>query len=110
MTLYATVGGHNKTQRTRTARRGRAKQELWTAGHATPGIEFDFCSRCRAILQDTNLIGSHVELLNRLGRAARCGTVRLDTPAGAPVRALLDKINGLVSLHGFRSRRGQRNA
>ena len=51
MTLDATVGGHNKTKRAGTAGRGRAEQKLWTAGHATPGIEINFSARrCTACI------------------------------------------------------------
>jgi len=69
MTFDATVGGHNDAECAGTAGRGRAEQELWTAGHATPGVEINFSARRRTILQNGYLIGSHIKLLNGLGRA-----------------------------------------
>ena len=90
MAFDATIGSYDQTEGASTARRDRRECYLGTVGYTAPGVEVNGRSSDRIVALHRDAIRCDVELLNGLPGAGLHRT-GLDTPASAPISALLNQ-------------------
>ena len=90
MAFDATISSYDQTKGASTACRNRRECHLGTVGYSAPGIEVNGRPSGRIIALHRDAIRCDVELLNGLPGAGLHRT-ELDTPASAPISALLDQ-------------------